>query len=305
MFVSILRTKTSRLILTIAIIAATLGVFAWYIATHPKVVDVLLHLHPTALLLLTLAYSLTILANAYILHVSLAYVSRSTPFIDIILLTGYSSIVNFFGPLQSGPGFRAAYLKKKYKVEIRRFLAATLIFYLFFGIVNLLVLVLAGVFEYPNLRLYIGGVFVLGGIFIVPFFTLAKKTKPGATFFANARLRDPHFWLIGAGAIGLSLATASAYYIELLQVRADVTFWQTIIYTAAANLALFVSITPGAIGFRESFLVLSEKLHHISTDAIVAASILDRAFYVGFLLVMFGTLLLLNFRRHLGFFARR
>jgi uncharacterized membrane protein YbhN (UPF0104 family) len=72
------------------------------------------------------------------------------------------------------------------------------------------------------------------------------------------------------------------------------------VYTGAANLALFVSLTPGAIGFRESFLVFSQHLHHISNSTIVAANILDRAMYLVLLLILaliiFGT----HARRQLG-----
>src|SRR4051794_14055032 len=35
------------------------------------------------------------------------------------LLTSYSSIINFFGPLQSGPGVRAVYLKTRHNVRLR------------------------------------------------------------------------------------------------------------------------------------------------------------------------------------------
>src|SRR6185312_11421412 len=86
---------------------------------------------------------------------------------------------------------------------------------------------------------------------------------------------------------------AVIYYSELRSVAPGTTFGQAVIYTGAANLALYVSLTPGAIGFRESFLLFSRHLHHISSTTIVAASILDRAVYVVFLLglavFVFGT----------------
>jgi uncharacterized membrane protein YbhN (UPF0104 family) len=72
---------------------------------------------------------------------------------------------------------------------------------------------------------------------------------------------------------------------------------QSVIYAAAANLALFVSLTPGAIGFRESFLLLTRQLHQIPNDIVFAASIIDRAFYVVFLLVLFVVLLLFTGNR--------
>jgi uncharacterized membrane protein YbhN (UPF0104 family) len=52
-------------------------------------------------------------------------------------------------------------------------------------------------------------------------------------------------------------------------------------------MALFVSLTPGAIGIREAFLTFSQQLHHIDTSTIVAANIIDRAVYLVFLGVLF------------------
>src|SRR3546814_18562946 len=94
----------------------------------------------------------------------------------------------------------------------------------------------------------------------------------------NISLSDINVLYIGLGALLLSAATAAAYFIELTHVDPSVTIWQTIVSTAAANLALFVSLTPGAIGFRESFLLLSQQLHGIPTDSIIGASFIDRAF---------------------------
>ena len=61
-----------------------------------------------------------------------------------------------------------------------------------------------------------------------------------------------------------------------------------------ANFALFVSLTPGAIGIREAFLVFSQDLHHIPNDIIVAANVLDRAVYILFLGLLFIIVLLMH-----------
>jgi uncharacterized membrane protein YbhN (UPF0104 family) len=108
------------------------------------------------------------------------------------------------------------------------------------------------------------------------------------------RLKDKNFWLIGAGALGLTLSSGLAYFVELTQIAGHINIGQVLVYTATANLSLFVSLTPGAIGFRETFLILSQQLHAIPTNTIFAASVVDRAFYVAFLLVMFVVLLAIN-----------
>jgi uncharacterized membrane protein YbhN (UPF0104 family) len=79
------------------------------------------------------------------------------------------------------------------------------------------------------------------------------------------------------------------YSIELnaIDPLANYSAMQIISYTGSANLSLFVSLTPGAIGFREAFLVISQSLHNIPLTSIVASGIIDRAIYVIFLAILF------------------
>src|SRR5581483_313742 len=74
----------------------------------------------------------------------------------------------------------------------------------------------------------------------------------------------------------------------------NVALHQAITYTGAAQLALFVGLTPGAIGIRESFLILTERLNHIASSVIVEANVIDRAVYLVFL----GSLFLLILSMH-------
>jgi uncharacterized membrane protein YbhN (UPF0104 family) len=75
----------------------------------------------------------------------------------------------------------------------------------------------------------------------------------------------------------------SLYWVELNSVAPGLKIGQVMSYTGAANFALFVSLTPGAIGIRESFLYFSQSLNHVSNGAIVGANVLDRSSYVIFL----------------------
>lgn len=291
------RNKRVRLLLVILIIGLTIGLFVYYLATHPETLTSISRLSPTTLLFLTLAYVGTVVANAFVLFASLRLIKKPVGFIENIALTGYSSVVNFFGPLQSGPGFRAAYLKTKHGVTVKRFLYVTVIFYGFFALINGLVIagaVLAAANPnlVPALLLVIATVGLTGCL-------VALRLPRIAAVLKNINLTDINVLYIGLGALLLSTATASAYFIELHHVDPSVTIGQTIVYTAAANLALFVSLTPGAIGFRESFLLLSQQLHNIPTDSIIGASVIDRAFYVVFLLVMFVLLVAFGARSRL------
>jgi uncharacterized membrane protein YbhN (UPF0104 family) len=290
--VAMLKNPKVRAILVVIIVALTLGIFAYYLATHPDIIPLILGIHPAALGLMTFAYIGTILANAFVLSASLRMIGKKVNFSENVSLTGYSSVVNFFGPLQSGPGFRAAYLKKRHNVSISKFFYTTLVFYGFFALINTGILLVASLLRAPESLAPLLSVGV--SLMVVALGLILYRLVPRVRQVVQAiTLRDMNFWLIGLGAVALSLCTAAAYHVELLHIDPTVGFGNTLVYAATANLALFVSLTPGAIGFRESFLLLAEQLHQIPANVVLAASIIDRAFYVIFLLVMF--LLLVGF----------
>ena len=298
----LLKNPRVRGAIIIAIVLLTFGVFGYYLSTHPDVISTLLSLPPALLFLLTIGYLATIAANAYVLHASLKFIGHRVAYSDNVLLTSYSSIINFFGPLQSGPGARAAYLKTKHGVRLRDFFGTTLLFYGFFAIINVCILGTSAILRYPSI-LTISLAIVVGVCGAVVFFTLRSRSKRFGRALQSLKLTDFNFWKIGIGALGLSIATAGIYFTELHHIAPQISFWQALIYAAAANLSLFVSLTPGAIGFRESFLVISEKLHGIDISTILSANIIDRAFYIVFLAVLFVALLVISRIYKLSFFS--
>jgi uncharacterized membrane protein YbhN (UPF0104 family) len=93
----------------------------------------------------------------------------------------------------------------------------------------------------------------------------------------------------------LQVATiATIYGVELQKIGAHASLGQILSYTGAANFSLFVALTPGAIGIRETFLVFSQNLHHLNSSVIVAANILDRAVYLLFLGLLFVLVIALH-----------
>jgi uncharacterized membrane protein YbhN (UPF0104 family) len=292
-----MRNRRVRQVGAAVVIVATLVAFGIYISLHPAVLSSITSLSVATLLLLTTCYVVTILANAFVLWASLRLIKKPVGFFENISLTGYSSVVNFFGPLQSGPGFRAAYLKTKHGVGLKRFFYVTVVFYGFFALLNGLVIVFAllGTLGRTYVPLAVVGIVLMAAAL----FLAARGSSKLVRVFQTINVANVNVWYIGLGALVLSLATAAAYFVELTHVDASITFYQALIYGAAANLALFVSLTPGAIGFRESFLLLTQQLHGIAPNTVIAASIIDRAFYVVFLLTLFVVLLVVGARARL------
>lgn len=199
-----------------------------------------------------------------------------------MLVTAYSSIINFFGPLQSGPAFRAIYLKKRHKIGLKNYALASLVYYFFYALFSGLCL-LSGLIGWWS--------FLVGLISLTIIYGLSRLPNRKIAQFRELNKRG---FLITASATALQVTILiTIFYIELKSVDAKVTLQQAITYTGAANFALFVSITPGAIGFRETFVLATQQIHNISNITVVAASLLDRAVYVAMLLILavgiFGT----------------
>ena len=196
-------------------------------------------------------------------------------------MTSYSSIANFFGPLQSGPGVRALYLKAKYKVHLRDFTLATLLALGLFAFFSALFLLVG---MRPWWQTVLALIIVASGSWFVIRLFIKRDKKPSESTF---RLRGNIVAILVVLAFLQVVVTAGWYYVELHAVDTSISVGQAMSYAGAANFALFVSITPDAIGIREAFLVFSQNIHHVPTSDIVSANVIDRAAYVIFLGILF------------------
>lgn len=263
-----------RQIAIVLVLIGTISAFIYYFATHPEVRQQLSQIPPFTLLILLLLYLLSVFVLGLTFNATLRLCRLSLNLSETALLTAYSSVINFFGPLQSGPAFRAVYLKQKYKLSITQYSLATIVYYIFFGTFSGLFL-LSGILGWWLL--------VLIGALLIAAYLVSRHPKiaPRVKLLAFG-----NWYYLAAATLAQVLVVAIIYYIELNSVSPGIEVSQALIYTGAANLALFVSITPGAIGFREAFLLFTQDLHHIDTSTIIAASIIDRAMYIVLMLIL-------------------
>jgi uncharacterized membrane protein YbhN (UPF0104 family) len=270
-----------RQLASVLILALTIMAFIYYFAHNPEVADQLSRTSPAVISLLLFLYLIFTASLGLITYVTVKLCYVKLPKSESMLLSAYSSVINFFGPLQSGPAFRAAYLKLKHNVALKNYTAATLCYYFFYGVFSGLMLV-SGVLK--GWLVLVIGVVLLGAYIIWRIPQLSDRLK--------ALNLNNLFYLALATMLQVVIFTL-IFYVELKNVAPGTSFSQAVIYTGAANLALFVSLTPGAVGFRESFLLFSQNLHQVSSDTIVAANILDRAIYIVLILILavfiFGT----------------
>jgi uncharacterized membrane protein YbhN (UPF0104 family) len=267
--------------LIVLILLLTVAAFVQFFVQHPDYVHQLGGTNPWWIVAVVALNIPMIILLVFIYDACLGLCGKRLDWKENFLLTAYSSIVNFFGPLQSGPGVRAAYLKTRHQVRLRDYTLATLIYYGLFAFFSALFLLVG---TRPWWQTVLALLIVAGvSYFLIKTF-IRRDSKPA----------DSQFHLRGnilARLVILSflqvLLTAITYFVELRAVNPHIAWSQAVSYSGAANFALFVSLTPDAIGFREAFLLFSQNLHHVSTANILSANIIDRGSYVIFLVLLF------------------
>jgi len=258
-----------------SILVTTVVVFVAYFINHPEVWDQLGQIPRTTLFIILGLYLLFTGSLALVNSATLRLCRYQMKASESMILTMYSSVINFFGPLQSGPAFRALYVKQKHGIKIKDYTVASFVYYFFYALFSV-ILLFSGVLKWWILPLSV--------VIIIAVFYLRIRKVQGLKRLSSLALGN---WYYMAIATFVQIALLMLiFWVELNAVSPGIQFSQVAIYTGAANLALFVSLTPGAIGFREAFLVFTQNLHHIDTATIVAANTIDRAIYVFMLLIL-------------------
>lgn len=269
-----------RTIVAVAIVALTIGLFAYYLSNHPEVVRQISDVPPATLVLLLALYAVWFLAIVLVTRFSLRIYNKPMGRQENILFNAYSSLINFFGPGQSGPVFRAAYLKKRHNLGIKQFMFTTLLYYGFYAVIS-------ACFMFVGTRAWWQTVLLMAAVGSASFLLIRWYARKKADIKNESGLNLFNVGLLLSATLLQLVVQVAIYAIELHNTGANASFGQILAYTGVANFALFVALTPGAIGIREGFLLFSESLHHISSAVIVAANLIDRAVYLVFLGLLF------------------
>ncbi len=278
---SMLKRFNWRPVAAITILVVTIIVFVNYFVNHPEVWDGLGQIPRSTLVIILALYFLFVGSLALVNTATLRLCRYRMKAGESLLLTMYSSVINFFGPLQSGPAFRAVYVNQKHSIKIKDYTLASFVYYFFYALFSV-VLLFSGILKWWILPLAILAVI---GIFYLRFKKINGLKRLGHLAVGN--------WYYMAAATFVQICLLLLiFWVELTAVSPGIQFSQVAIYTGAANLALFVSLTPGAIGFREAFLVFTQNLHHINNATIVSANTIDRAIYVLMLLILSGVIII-------------
>ncbi|MFS8118073.1 MAG: hypothetical protein ACMG55_06215 [Microcoleus sp.] len=265
--------KRLKPFLSLVLVIATISLITWYVGAHPAIIHDFLSVSPLVLVLVLALYGAQLAALIQIYKYTIRLTGKMISNSENILLTSYSNVINFIGPLQSGPGFRALYLNKRHGISFKKYATATLAYYVFYGVFSMAALFLGSTFW------YVGFMLLLAALGLTIF---------GERIVTGVRLDGKWLPHLAVAALVQVLIFSLIYFVELRSIDSSITISQSLSYAGTANLSLFAALTPGAIGIREAFLVFTQSLHHISTNIIVAASIIDRAVYVSYLGILLG-----------------
>ncbi len=282
--------------LSIGIILATLAAAVYYFYKHSALLTNLKHLSPDVVIEVLVLYILMLFILVLIFKATLRLVKVDVHFKENTLLNIYSLFMNFFIPGQTGPALRAYYMKKDHGLKYLDYTVATIIYYLIYGLLSVGFIVAGSQPYYLSLPIIL--VTILIGVIAVKLY-LAKKKESRLSLTPSKVL-----FVVAATLCQLVVQTV-IYFIEIHSVKSGLHLSQIVTYTGTANLALFASLTPGAIGIREGFLILTEKLNHISSSTIVLANVVDRSVYIAFLLIIGIAITSLKIKSHLNSFANK
>lgn len=282
-----------RTIASVSTVIVTGLAFAWYLRRHPDYLAELHHIQPIWLFLILGSSFLAIYALNLLYDVLVRMTGHRLQPTENFLLTIYSSIANFFGPLQSGPGVRAAYLKTKHNVSLKAYFLVTLLYYAVFAVINAFCLLIG---TRPWWQAAAASIVAAATSYIVIQFALRKRRNEAKLLHITPKL----LLLLVALTATQILFIGLRYYFALRAAGADVSVGQAISYTGAANFAIFVSFTPDGVGIREAFILFAQGIHNVPTKDIITANIIDRATYVLFLGLLFMIALTFHARDRLN-----
>jgi uncharacterized membrane protein YbhN (UPF0104 family) len=131
-----LKNIISKRHIALAIVVTTLIAIVVYLSKKPELLTQLKNIPPLLVITIFFLYVSFIVVLAVINDATVKLCKKSINPRENILVTMYSSFINFFGPLQSGPAFRALYFKKLHNIDIKKFTAATMIYYICYAIIS-------------------------------------------------------------------------------------------------------------------------------------------------------------------------
>jgi|SRR3989344_6258006 len=288
-----------------------IGLFVWFYATNPDAIKELASLHPAAIASIILLQFLTLVLNDLTIKTIIAKLGTKLNFSQGLFAAYISSFGNYFLPLSGGAALRAVYLKRNHNFSYKKFISMMYGMYIvsFLATSSVVLVSMAGLYV-------LDGLFVLSLYLLMAFLFLFTLSLSSARirvddvilrFFGRFRLSRPFVDKANKVTVGWKQLTkerklvikllsyallniftrAIMYFIAFQAIGIDINFLQALIYNSIISLSLYLTVTPGSIGIRETMLLLFGTGLFFSDTAILAVSLIDRASLILLLLGLF------------------
>jgi uncharacterized membrane protein YbhN (UPF0104 family) len=278
----------------------TIVLFIYYFSQNKEQFSRLRDVSFGSILLIVLGQILVLATNVFILIELLKMTGKNMSVGTSSRVIAYSSLINFFGFLQGGLGFRAIYLKRYFNTSIKTYTLLTILQYLsVFSISFLMIFIGLWLVNYSVVPVLLAlAVLVAVIIFHRQLVNILRRTRLENA--VNLLIKNYRRMLVILVFSTVQFFGSSlAYGAELSAVGAHLSLGALLIFTGVAQFAILVALTPGAIGIRESLLFLVQGIMAISTSSIILAGTIDRAVY--FVVLLLITPFAIGFKKKLDF----
>ncbi len=219
---------------------------------------------------------LTILFSAaLILREVIVQNNKNSKLVELLKVTAYSSLVNFFGFLQGGVGIRAVFVKTKQSISYKSFFGFTIIQYLSLFYISFILIIVSVFLSTDNAFLIIIIIMLLCApvLYQGTVSLIVDKISYLKKYNSLKKYNIKNISLINVIQI---IGSLLVYGISLHAIGANIDIKGLLIYTAIGQFSLAFAITPGAVGIREGLLLLASSRMGIGINDIVIASTLER-----------------------------
>lgn len=285
--------KNLRILLTLVVIAA----FVLYFVFNADKFKPLTHINALFLLLIALGDITSIFINGLFTKFILRPFNKSIPMLESFYVSLISSVGNFFAPVGAGFGFRAIYLKQKFKVPYTEYIATLagnyIIVFLsnsFFGLLSLYLLRSHKNSQYSLLVLVFAGIFATSltlSLVKIPLgFAQKQRFKFLRTFLDHLAIvtkgwnhiishKKLMLQLIGLSALSLPLTMGITWTI-IHSLHFSISLAPLILFSVLGSLSLFINITPANLGVKEAIYLFSSHVLGFSVSQILSIALVDR-----------------------------
>jgi uncharacterized protein (TIRG00374 family) len=285
-----------------------LALFVWYGFANQESFAALKNVSLIGLLLIAAGKIIVFLSNGLFTKWSAEAFTKRLSLGDGIYVGILSAIGNFFGPLLGGTSIRALYLKKYHQLSYSKFTSTLMWYYLilfiFVSIIAIISLLLLDETEQTGalLLFFTVWLFVLVALTLIRLpsdkkLRLFERYKLGRFFIKVLKdieegwkviLHDKKLLLKLFFVSVLSFAGSFfAAYVEFSILNIETSLPALGLYTTLVTASLLLSITPGAIGIRETMLLIVSTTIGISGAQIIQIAIIDRGVHFLLLLALF------------------